>query len=292
MGVWGACPPSMPDLGRVTAACRVVRCVEFQRRGTATLRPQCLSRVPQAAYRQVRWHGTGNRRQCRKVAGRGRETAWVCLNPRHIQSASRAGREGGSTRPAQPTECAPCRVRTVLKTRRARPPDCCYPRHLSLRGRPRLAQGSLWGAGRPSKASNLTCGAQGVPPCHQPRSRPVVAPDRPIFARYRVLSPSAPWSYGYVVTQKTAATSPLDATAAKVYDGSYRPLDVAASWESGGQPVGAGARRFYVAAHGSTRMHDVAYGLCVRHNPAAFRSGTGSLGRALGVLVRLGSVAP
>ena len=56
--------------------------------------------------------------------------------------------------------------------------------------------------------------------------------------------------------------------------------------------VGAGARRFYVAAHGSTRMQDVAYGLCVRHNPAAFRSGTGSLGRALGVLVRLGSVAP
>ena len=141
-----------------------------------------------------------------KSRSSGARTGIVVLKPKAHSVGIARGSRGWEDTPR-----ATDRMRPLQSAHRvekcARPPDCCYTRHLSLRVRPRLAQGSLWGAGRPSKASNLTCGAQGVPPCHQPRSRPVVAPDHPIFARYRVLSPSAPWSYGYVVTQKTAATS-------------------------------------------------------------------------------------
>ena len=91
----------------------------------------------------------------------GRRLSIVVLKPT-AKPCRRCGAVGpGAPRPAPPRpDFAPCRGASLSKTR-ARRHDCHYPRHLSLRGRPRLAQGSLWGAVAAPKASNLTLWSAG-----------------------------------------------------------------------------------------------------------------------------------
>lgn len=86
--------------------------------------------------------------------------AWLCLSM--AKPCRMCGAVGpGAPRPAPPRpDFAPCRGASLSKTR-ARRHDCHYPPHLSLGGRPRLAQGSLWGAVAAPKASNLTSWSAG-----------------------------------------------------------------------------------------------------------------------------------